>query len=117
VVVRLFEIKLESLVLVVPAIDKHSDRDNSELESWFVSAFIIIGIRVECAVPALESRNSKILAPERWWWWSRRKSSTIYRGYWTFGKVGVGERAGIVIEKLIGRKMERSSKLFLLFLF
>jgi len=114
VVVRLFEIKLESLVLVVPAIDKHSDRDNSELESWLYRLLSSSGLGWSGAVPALESRNSKILAPERWWWWSRRKSSTIYRGYWTFGKVGVGERAGIVIEKLIGRKMERSSKLFLL---
>jgi len=48
------------------------------------------------AGPGLESRDSSTgLVP----WWSRRKSSTIYRGYWTFGKVGVGERTGIVIEK------------------
>ena len=85
---------MESLVLVVPAI-------NIVIEttmSWRVGCIGFYHHRDSGggAVPILESRDSSAgLVP----WWSRRKSSTIYRGYWTFGKVGVGERTGIVIEK------------------
>ena len=92
-VVRLFEIKLESLVLVVPRVD----RVKETTVSW----------RGGC----IDGSSSGESGPG-----GQEESLAQSTGLLDIWKGRCWERTGIVIEKLIGRKMERSSKHFFAFI-